>query len=378
MTGRPVKLALVALVFVLTTGFRPVGLIDGGTPPAVVTAARAEAVAESPQPAVSARGAILIDAASGQVLFAEHTTERLAPASTTKLMTALLAVESGRYFDSVTIAGSDLVGGSSMGLTAGETITFRDLLDGLLIVSGNDAANAIARYLGARLPGSGKPVARFVARMNARAAELGLRGTTFKNPEGLDAPGHLVTTADLATLALAALREPVIAQIVATPAATVHSNKRTYTLRSTNLLLGRMPGALGVKTGTTDAGGECLVALVERDGRRLLAVVLGSADRYADATTLIEWGFGQHQWLTIPAALADAAAPPGWTANLVAGPPVAVPSAQVQFVEYRLRLNPPGVAPGGTLDVVLFERTIATRPVALAPLGRTVRPRPGW
>lgn len=378
MLGRAVKLLLLALLFVGAAGFRPVGLTDGGLPPSVLTAGGADALA-GPAPApVGARAALLLDYASGQVLFEQRADEPLPPASTTKLMTALLAVESGRYFDPVTIEASDLVGGSSMGLAAGETINLRDLLDGLLIASGNDAAVAIARHLGARLPGPGRPVGRFVARMNARAAELGMRATTFRNPEGFDEPGHVMSARDLATLAQAALRQPVIAQIVATPATTVRSSKRSYALRATNQLLGRYPGVLGVKTGTTEAAGECLVALVEQGDHRLLAVVLGSDDRYADTTALIEWGFRQHRWLTIPAALADAAAPRGWVANLTPGPPVVAPAAQVQFVEYRLRLTMPGQAPGGSVEVVLFDRTLARYPVAVAPLGRSTRPKPGW
>ena len=203
--------------------------------------------------------------------------------------------------------------------------------------------------------------------MNARAAELGMRGATFRNPEGLDEPGHLMSAADLALLARAALRQPVIAQIVATPATTVRSSKRAYALRSTNLLLGSFPGAIGVKTGTTDAAGECLVALVERDGRRLLSVLLGSGDRYAETVGLIEWGFANHRWVELPPALAESAAPRGWVASLAPGPPVAVPATQVQFIDYRLRLTPPGHAPGGTVAMLLFERTLAERPIALAP-----------
>jgi D-alanyl-D-alanine carboxypeptidase (penicillin-binding protein 5/6) len=375
---RLARLGLTVALFIATAGFRPAGLTDGGAPPAVVANAAANAIAEPPRPTVGARAALLIDADSGQPLFEQRATEPLPPASTTKLMTALLAAESGRYFEPVTVETADLVGGSSMGLTAGETLNLRDLLDGLLIASGNDAAYAVARHLGARQPGPGRPVARFVARMNARAAELGMRGASFRNPEGLDEPGHLMSAADLALLARAALRQPVIAQIVATPATTVHSSKRAYALRSTNLLLGDLPGALGVKTGTTDAAGECLVALVERDGRRLLSVLLGSGDRYVETTNLMGWGFTHHRWIEAPPALAESAAPPGWVASLAPGPAVAVPAAQVQFVEHRLRLSPPGHAPGGTISVLLFERTLAERSVVLSPLGRTTRPRPGW
>ena len=141
--------------FVATAGFRPAGLTDGETPPAVVTNAAAAVIAEPPRPAVGARAALLVDADSGQTLFEQGATEPLPPASTTKLMTALLAVESGRYFDPVTIEAADLVGGSSMGLTAGETLNLRDLLDGLLIASGNDAAYAVARHLGDARAGAG-------------------------------------------------------------------------------------------------------------------------------------------------------------------------------------------------------------------------------
>ena len=193
MLRRLPRLALTLILFVATAGFRPAGLTDGETPPTVVTNAAAAVIAEPPRPAVGARAALLVDADSGQMLFEQGATEPLPPASTTKLMTALLAVESGRYFDPVTIEAADLVGGSSMGLTTGETLNLRDLLDGLLIASGNDAAYAVARHLGARVPGPGRPVARFVARMNARAAELGMRGATFRNPEGLDEPGHLMS-----------------------------------------------------------------------------------------------------------------------------------------------------------------------------------------
>ncbi|MCC6627892.1 MAG: D-alanyl-D-alanine carboxypeptidase [Chloroflexi bacterium] len=378
MTGRVARLALVGLLFCVTAGFRPAGLTDGGTVPVVLPPARQADLVEPSPPTVDARAALLLDADSRQVLFTHDAGVPLPPASTTKLMTALLVAESGRYFDPVTVEAADLVGGSSMGLAAGETLNVRDLLDGLLLASGNDAAYALARHLGARLPGTSRPVARFVARMNVRAGELGLRDTRFRNPEGLDEAGHVMSAADLATLALAALRQPVIAQIVATPATTVRSSRRSYALRSTNQLFGRLPGVLGVKTGTTDAAGECLVALVERDGHRLLVVVLGSSDRYTDTTALIEWGFDTHRWLTPPAALADAAAPPGWVAALVPAPAIVVPAAQVQFIDYRLRLNRPGQTPGGALDVMMFERRIASRPLAMAPLGQTIRPAPGW
>lgn len=376
--GRVAGLVLAVLLLLLTTGFRPPGLVADEGVTTVVARRDVAAIVEPGAPELSARAATLVDARSGQVLHARQADERLAPASTTKLMTALLVVETGRYFDRVTVEAADLVGGSVMGLTAGETLSVRELLDGLLLVSGNDAAYALARYVGARQPGPGAPVARFVARMNARAAALGLRNTSFRNPEGLDTPGHYSSAADLATLARAALREPVIAQVVATSAATIHGRQRVYTLRNINRLLGTYPGTLGVKTGTTEAAGECLIALVERDGHRLLSVVLGSGDRYADTRALLDWGFAAHRWLEPPPALVEAAAGRGASASLAPGLPVAVPAAQVQFVVYELRPPPPGRHAAATLAVLLFDRELATRAVVVYPLGRTKRPLPGW
>jgi D-alanyl-D-alanine carboxypeptidase (penicillin-binding protein 5/6) len=370
-------LLLVGLLLIVPTGYRPAGLSDGGSPEVTLSLDDIEQLLNPAGPAIEARAAMLLDDASGQVLYAHQAADRLAPASITKLMTALLVVERGRYFDQVTIEAADLVGGSTMGLARGETLTVRDLLDGALVGSGNDAAYALARHAGARLPGPGQPLTRFVGAMNARASQLGLADTAFRNPAGFDAEGHYSTARDLALLARAALRQPVIAQIVATHTATVQATQRTYTLRNTNQLIGVMPGALGVKTGTTDDAGECLIALVERDGHRLLSVVLGSADRYADTTAVIDWGFAGHRWLHPPAALVETATPAGWSASLATGSPVVVPVAQVQFIRYRVDLTLVG-RPGGELVTSVFDRVVARRSILLSPLGRTVRPQPGW
>jgi D-alanyl-D-alanine carboxypeptidase len=149
-------------------------------------------------------------------------------------------------------------------------------------------------------------------------------------------------------------------------------------LRNTNQLLGAYPGVLGVKTGTTDDAGECLIVLVERAGRHLLTVVLGSADRYADTTSLLDWGFEQHRWLTPPLALAEAAARPGWSVALARHPAIAVPAGQVQYVTYRLRQPDSLPTRGTTLEVLLFDRVLTAYPIVMAPLGRSVRPQPGW
>jgi D-alanyl-D-alanine carboxypeptidase len=131
--------------------------------------------------------------------------------------------------------------------------------------------------------------------MNARAAELGLIHTHFVNPHGLDAPEHVSSAADLLTLTREALRHPAFARIVATQATSV----RGHNWENRNRLLGQYPGADGIKTGTTNAAGECLVASASRDDHRLIAVVLGSDDRYADATVLLDYGFANHAWVRL-------------------------------------------------------------------------------
>src|SRR3990172_91439 len=178
-------------------------------------------------------------------------------------MTALLALERGQLdrLVRVDVDASQLGYSSVMGLRPGEELTLEDLLYGLLLPSGNDAALAVAGHLG----GS---VARFVDLMNQRAAELGLVNTHFANPHGLDAPEHYSSAADLVRLARTAMANPTFAKIVSTRERTVRGKLATYELRNTNRLLGTYPGVDGVKTGSTDAAGQCLVAAAQRGGGR--------------------------------------------------------------------------------------------------------------
>jgi D-alanyl-D-alanine carboxypeptidase (penicillin-binding protein 5/6) len=172
-----------------------------------------------------------------------------------------------------------------MGLVTGETLTVRDLMYGLLVSSGNDAAVALAEHVA----GSEDD---FVALMNQTAAELGLRATRFASVHGLDAPGQTSSAADLAIMARAALKYPLFEHAVALSTAQVAGHELT----NTNALLGSYPGADGIKTGTTDAAGECLVASVTRGGHRLLAIVLGSGDRYADVRALLDYAAAGWRW----------------------------------------------------------------------------------
>jgi D-alanyl-D-alanine carboxypeptidase (penicillin-binding protein 5/6) len=178
--------------------------------------------------------------------------------------------------------------GSRMGLTWGETLTVRELLYGLLLPSGNDAAVALAEHV------AGSEMA-FVALMNETAASMGLAQTHFANAHGLDDPEERTSAADLAKITQAALAYPVFAEIVAQDTVFVAGRS----LENTNLLLGLYRGADGVKTGTTVAAGECLVASLTRDGHRLLVVVLGSSDRYADATALLDFAAANWQWRSV-------------------------------------------------------------------------------
>jgi D-alanyl-D-alanine carboxypeptidase (penicillin-binding protein 5/6) len=233
--------------------------------------------ARSQGPDVSAQALLVYDAETQRILVEELADTPMAPASLTKLMTALLVLEAGNLQATATVVAEDLVGGTVMGLEAGETLTVEQLLWGLLAASGNDAAMTLARH-------TAGSVEAFVTLMNRRAHELGLRQTTLANPHGLDEDGHVSSARDLLALTLQVWRFPLVQEIVGSASAEVAGK----TLLSTNQLLGTLWGANGVKTGTTDAAGQCLIAGIKRNGRQLFMVVLGSLDRYADVRTLYE------------------------------------------------------------------------------------------
>jgi D-alanyl-D-alanine carboxypeptidase len=241
-------------------------------------------------PTLSARAAVVIDEASGAVLFAKDAHLRLAPASLTKIATAAVALEQGDLDQpvDVTIDSTAMRGSSVMGLLPGDRFTLRDLLYGLMLPSGNDAALAIGRAI------SGSDGA-FVQQMNLLAARLGLQDTHFVNAHGLSARGHLTSAYDLAILARYAMSVPGFAAIVATPAWEANGS-RTIELTNVNTMLGSYPGADGVKTGFTNQAGKTLVASATRDGHRLYAVVLNAPDRDKDGAALLDWAFASFTW----------------------------------------------------------------------------------
>ncbi len=239
---------------------------------------------------ISAAGVVVYDVASGVTLFGRNTDVSLFPASTTKIMTALVALEHYGLDDVVhvqTVANT----GAVMGLVPGERITVENLLYGALVQSGNDAAWALAEHF----PGG---VEKFVEAMNKKAADLHLVNTHFTNPVGFDDPNHTMTAIDLTRLAAYALTNKTIVKIVAIPQITISDVTHTqfHPLTNVNTLLGKIPGVAGIKTGWTEEAGENLVTLVERDNHKVIIVVLKSLNRFADTEGLINWVFGNYSW----------------------------------------------------------------------------------
>lgn len=230
-------------------------------------------------PAVSAQAYILMDAESGRVLLAHNETQEKSIASTTKIMTALVALEHSEPSDQVTVKREYLREGSSMYLAEGEVVTMEELLYGLLLPSGNDAAECIAGACGGR--------DAFVAQMNEKAAQLGMTHTSFANPSGLDEDGHYSCALDMAHLAACAMKNPTFARIAATKTATAG----TRTMGNHNKLLGSFDGCIGLKTGYTGDAGRTLVTCAERDGLRLVAVTLHDSSDWTDHAALYEYGF---------------------------------------------------------------------------------------
>ncbi len=241
---------------------------------------------------ITATGVVILDTASGVYVYKRNEEELLSPASTTKILTALVALDWYSLDDviSVKTVAND---GQVMGLISGERMTVENLLYGALIHSGNDAAWALAEGY----PGG---MEKFVLAMNQKAKVLHLDHSTFTNPVGYDDPNHKMTPIDLARLGNIALGNKIIAKMVAIPQITVSDVTHTYfhSLKNVNQLLGKIPGVGGIKTGWTEEAGENLITVVERGGHRVIIVVLKSKDRFADTSKLIDWVFSTIQWKT--------------------------------------------------------------------------------
>lgn len=243
-------------------------------------------------PAITADAAVLMDARTGQVLYDKNAEQRRPPASTTKIMTALLAIEGGDLRQVVTVSPKAAsVGEASMDLKAGEKLTLEDLIYGAMLQSGNDACVAIAEHIAGT-------ESNFVLIMNQKARVIGAKNTSFKNTNGLPAAGHYTTTRDLALITRYALSNPVFQKIVSTRSKIVGTQGERY-LNNTNRLLWSYSWADGVKTGTTNEAGNCLVASATREGRQLISVVFHSDDRWQDSVRLLNYGFEGFEYVQL-------------------------------------------------------------------------------
>jgi len=244
------------------------------------------AVRAAPTDSFPGAAAAYLVTVDGVPAFAAHPERPLPPASLAKLMTALLVAEAAVGDAIVTIGpGAAAETGTRLGLRAGERVRASDLLAAMLVASANDACRALADWLA----GSER---EFVARMNARAAALGLGDTVFRNACGHDAPGMHSSARDLSALADRVLAQPQLAGLAALEQRTLRTlGGRTFRVRTTNAFVGRIPGVTGLKTGYTARAGTCLVLTAEREGVRVIVVLLGARERWWDAAAMLEHGF---------------------------------------------------------------------------------------
>jgi serine-type D-Ala-D-Ala carboxypeptidase (penicillin-binding protein 5/6) len=242
-------------------------------------------------PVVSAQAALAIDLTSGISLYEKNPDIPLLPASTTKIVTALVSLDT-YPLDSVLKVGRMRIEGQQLGLYVGEEMKAEDLLYGLLVYSANDAAEVLAQnYPGGR--------DAFIVAMNAKAQELSMKSSRFINPTGLD--GNTATARDLLRVSEVAMRDPQFAKIVSTKEITIKdvTGKNVYKLKNINELLGVVPGVMGVKTGWTENARENLVTYLERDDHKIMIVILGSQSRFGETKELIDWIFVNYKWLGV-------------------------------------------------------------------------------
>lgn len=321
-------------------------------------------------PEVSAAGAVIYDPQIGKVLYGKEETSPRLIASTSKIMTTLLALEAGTLEDTVTVSAraidvGDTPGAATLNLTVGQQIPMRSLLAGLVMRSGNDASTAVAEHLAG-------DEATFVKRMNARAAELGMSGTRFVDASGLtEDPGNESTPLDLAKLAQVAMENPDFA---AWAGAVRLSVPGLDPLVNRNELLASYPGASGVKTGFTTRAGLCLVASATREDWTLYTVVLGSESSFADTAALLDHAYTDFR-RTVPATPATPVGQYRWadtSADLVASEPLDTTLSVAQSASWRTVLNPVTPRPAaagtavGTAELLVDGEVVDTVDLQLA------------
>ncbi len=279
------------------------GLVISGEIPKFVE--KLSAVAEEPKkfppipvlsgsssfPVISAEGVFAVDLGSGVPLYEKDPDSPLLPASTTKIITALVAMDYFNLDSVLTIPREVVVDGQKMGLIPGEQMKVENILYGLLVYSANDAAETLAF----NYPGGYNS---FVLAMNDKAKSLSMDNSHFANPVGLDEDMQRSTARDLVRASEVAMRNPEFAKIVGTKQITITdvSGKNVYNLTNINELLGSVPGVMGVKTGWTENARENLVTYIERDGHKIMIAVLGSQDRFGETKELIDWIFANYKW----------------------------------------------------------------------------------
>lgn len=233
---------------------------------------------------ISAKAAVLINADNMKIIYERNSDELLPMASTTKIMTALIVIEKFNASTEITVGDEVLEEGTNMGLKPGDILTAESLLYGLILASGNDAANALAVAVGKSIDG-------FVGMMNSKAESMGLNSTHFDTPSGLDGENHYTTAYELAVITAEALKQPLFRQICSTLSKTVTVSDREIALNNHNRLLKEYNGAYGVKTGYTSSAGRCLVSAAERENVRLIAVTLNDKNDWKDHKALLDYGF---------------------------------------------------------------------------------------
>jgi serine-type D-Ala-D-Ala carboxypeptidase (penicillin-binding protein 5/6) len=336
-------------------------------------------------PPISAEAVFVTDISTGTELFALNAEEPLPPASLTKIVAALVVLERANLEETIEILEEDLVSAeeSQVGLMAGDRLSVRDLLRGMLIPSGNDATLALARQTGAAAIGESaspdRAIAEFVSMMNAKAAELGATSSHFMNPTGIDAPDHVMSARDIMVLTKAALQNALFAEIVATTSAVLESAllPEGYRVTTTNQLLGEGM-VTGVKTGTTAKAGGCLVTSFAVGPNQVVAVILGSdvgeatdgsqdtSARFVETRALLDAVKADYLWLdpTSPGAVSGLAEELSvWEVDLATKDLLPVPASSAGEVRYRLILAPPAdpESPAGQVQFFVGEQLLSER-----------------
>lgn len=283
-------LALIFVLFPTTSGKEKSAVKSATTTTLSVPEQKTNA---APAPEVTANSVYIFDPDSGTEIYQKNSQIKLFPASTTKLMTALVALDVYDTDQVLTAKSAGLAVGSTIHLANGDQLTVENLLYGLLVDSGNDAGLVLAE----NYPGG---YTQFIAKMNQKVRELGLTSTHFTNVTGLINDDHYTTAADLTVIARAAIGNAVIRKIVSTKTITISdiTGSKKFYLESTNKLLG-LDGVKGLKTGWTPESGECLVTLVTRDGKSILVTLLSSEDRFGESAKLINWVYENFDWKQI-------------------------------------------------------------------------------